>query len=128
MLRSRSPSDFFAAQSDLLRDEMQAMIESGSRLSEISARIASDAARAFGEQFEGGEGSRVPANAAASSAKADAEDKAAGRRAGPLEPDLSAGTAGRASVTRPAPLQRGPTFRGTVSARLGDGPVARRLA
>jgi len=56
VLRSRSPSDFFAAQSDLLRDEVQAMIDSGSRLSEISARIASDAARAFGEHFEGGEG------------------------------------------------------------------------
>lgn len=56
VLRSRSPSDFFAAQSDLLRDEMQAMIDFGSRLSEISARIASDAARAFGEHFEGGEG------------------------------------------------------------------------
>jgi phasin family protein len=53
VLRSRSPSDFFAAQSDLLRDEMQAMIDSGSRLSEVSARIASDAARAFGEHFEG---------------------------------------------------------------------------
>ena len=55
VLRSRSPSDFFAAQSDLLRDEVQAMIDSGSRLSEVSARIASDAARAFGEHFEGGE-------------------------------------------------------------------------
>ena len=52
VLRSRSPSDFFAAQSDLLRDEMQAMIDSGSRLSEVSARIASDAARAFGEHFQ----------------------------------------------------------------------------
>lgn len=55
MMRSRSPGDFFAAQSDLLRDEVQAMIDSGSRLSEVSARIASDAARAFGGQFEGGE-------------------------------------------------------------------------
>lgn len=55
MMRSRSPGDFFAAQSDLLRDEVQAMIDSGSRLSEVSARIASDAARVFGEQVEGGE-------------------------------------------------------------------------
>jgi phasin family protein len=55
VLRSRSPSDFFAAQSDLLRNEMQAMIDSGSRLSEVSARIANDAARAFGEHYEGGE-------------------------------------------------------------------------
>ena len=54
MMRLRSPGDFFAAQSDLLRDEVQAMIDSGSRLSEVSARIASDAARAFGEHFEGG--------------------------------------------------------------------------
>ena len=53
MMRLRSPGDFFAAQSDLLRDEVQAMIDSGSRLSEVSARIASDAARAFGEHFEG---------------------------------------------------------------------------
>lgn len=55
MMRSRSPGDFFAAQGELLRDEVQAMIDSGSRLSEVSARIASDAARAFGQQFEGGE-------------------------------------------------------------------------
>lgn len=53
LMRSRSPGDFFAAQGDLLRDEMQAMIDTGSRMSELSARIASDAARAFGEQFEG---------------------------------------------------------------------------
>ena len=55
LLRSRSPDDFFAAQSELLRDEMQAMIDSGSRLSEVSARIASDAARAFGDHSEGGD-------------------------------------------------------------------------
>ena len=55
MMRSRSPSDFFAAQTEMLRDEVQVFIDSGSRLSEVSARIASDAARAFGEQFEGGE-------------------------------------------------------------------------
>jgi phasin family protein len=53
LMRSRSPGDFFAAQGDLLRDEMQAMIDTGSRMSELSARIASDAARAFGERFEG---------------------------------------------------------------------------
>ncbi len=57
LMRSRSPTDFFAAQSELLRDEVQAIIDTGSRMSEISARIASDAARAFGEQMEGqGEG------------------------------------------------------------------------
>ena len=53
LMRSRSPGDFFAAQGDLLRDEMQAMIDTGSRMSELSARIASDAARAFGDRFEG---------------------------------------------------------------------------
>lgn len=53
LMRSRSPTDFFAAQSELLRDEVQAMIDTGSRMSEVSARIASDAARAFGEQMEG---------------------------------------------------------------------------
>lgn len=53
LMRSRSPGDFFAAQSELLRDEVQAMIDTGSRMSEVSARIASDAARAFGEQMEG---------------------------------------------------------------------------
>jgi phasin family protein len=61
LMRSRSPDDFFAAQSELLRDKMQAMVDSGSRLSEVSARIASDAARAFGDHSEGGdagEGSR----------------------------------------------------------------------
>ena len=56
LMRSRSPGDFFAAQSELLRDEVQAMIDTGSRMSEVSARIASDAARAFGEQLEEGEG------------------------------------------------------------------------
>ncbi len=56
LMRSRSPGDFFAAQTELLRDEMQAIIDTGSRMSEVSARIASDAARAFGEQIEGGEG------------------------------------------------------------------------
>jgi hypothetical protein len=56
LMRSRSPGDFFAAQSELLRDEVQAIIDTGSRMSEVSARIASDAARAFGEQIEGGEG------------------------------------------------------------------------
>jgi phasin family protein len=61
LMRSRSPDDFFAAQSELLRDKMQAMVDSGSRLSEVSARIASDAARAFRDHSEGGdagEGSR----------------------------------------------------------------------
>jgi hypothetical protein len=53
LMRSRSPGDFFAAQSELLRDEVQAIIDTGSRMSEVSARIASDAARAFGEQMEG---------------------------------------------------------------------------
>jgi hypothetical protein len=53
LMRSRSPGDFFAAQGDLLRDEVQAIIDTGSRMSELSARIASDAARAFGERFEG---------------------------------------------------------------------------
>jgi hypothetical protein len=53
LMRSRSPGDFFAAQSELLRDEVQAIIDTGSRMSEVSARIASDAARAFGEQTEG---------------------------------------------------------------------------
>jgi hypothetical protein len=53
LMRSRSPGDFFAAQSELLRDEVQAIIDTGSRMSEVSARIASDAARAFGEQIEG---------------------------------------------------------------------------
>jgi hypothetical protein len=58
LMRSRSPGDFFAAQTELLRDEMQAIFDTGSRMSEVSARIASDAARAFGEQLEGpgGEG------------------------------------------------------------------------
>jgi phasin family protein len=56
LMRSRSPGDFFAAQTELLRDEVQAMIDTGSRMSEVSARIASDAARAFGEQLEEGEG------------------------------------------------------------------------
>jgi phasin family protein len=56
LMRSRSPGDFFAAQTELLRDEMQAIIDTGSRMSEVSARIASDAARAFGEQIEEGEG------------------------------------------------------------------------
>jgi hypothetical protein len=56
LMRSRSPGDFFAAQTELLRDEMQAIIDTGSRMSEVSARIASDAARAFGEQLEEGEG------------------------------------------------------------------------
>jgi len=57
MMRSRSPGDFLAAQTDLIREEMQAFIDSGSRISEVSARIASDAARAFGERYgevEGG--------------------------------------------------------------------------
>jgi hypothetical protein len=52
LMRSRSPGDFFAAQSELLRDEVQAFIDTGSRMSEVSARIASDAARAFGEHIE----------------------------------------------------------------------------
>lgn len=56
LMRSRSPGDFFAARSELLRDKVQAIIDTGSRMSEVSARIASDAARAFGEQIEGGEG------------------------------------------------------------------------
>jgi hypothetical protein len=55
LMRSRSPGDFFTAQSELLRDKMQAMIDSGSRLSEVSARIASDASHAFGAHFEGGD-------------------------------------------------------------------------
>ena len=68
LMRSRSPGDFFAAQGDLLRDEMQAMIDTGSRMSELSARIASDAARAFGEQYEGqgqdqGQGGNGPGGA-----------------------------------------------------------------
>ncbi|MCI0431421.1 MAG: phasin family protein [Rhodospirillales bacterium] len=66
LMRSRSPSDFFAAQSDLLRDEVQAMIDSGSRLSEVSARIASDAARVFGEQFENRLGGGQPGQRAQS--------------------------------------------------------------
>ena len=56
LMRSRSPGDFLAARSELLRDEVQAIIDTGSRMSEVSARIASEAARAFGEQIEGGEG------------------------------------------------------------------------
>lgn len=56
LMRSRSPGDFFGAQSELLRDKVQAIIDTGSRMSEVSARIASEAARVFGEQIEGGEG------------------------------------------------------------------------
>ena len=56
IIRSRSPGDFFAARSELLRDKVQAIIDTGSRMSEVSARIASEAARAFGEQMEGGQG------------------------------------------------------------------------
>jgi hypothetical protein len=56
LMRSRSPGDFFAARSELLRDKVQAIIDTGSRMSEVSARIASEAARAFGDRIEGGEG------------------------------------------------------------------------
>jgi hypothetical protein len=56
LMRSSSPGDFFGAQSELLRDKVRAIIDTGSRMSEVSARIASDAARAFGEQIDGGEG------------------------------------------------------------------------
>ncbi|HYD31276.1 MAG TPA: phasin family protein [Azospirillaceae bacterium] len=44
MMRSRSVHDFMAAQSDLMRDEMETLLQSSVKISEMSARVANDAA------------------------------------------------------------------------------------
>ena len=59
LLRCRSASDLFQAHSELIKEEMQVLMDGGSRLSELSVRIANDAAKAFGDRF-GGDGTGKP--------------------------------------------------------------------
>jgi hypothetical protein len=82
MMRSRSPGDFLAAQTDLIREEMQAFIDSGSRISEVSARIASDAARAFGERYGEGDGGMRHGGAPQQGGRATQRSSLAGPSAG----------------------------------------------
>ena len=50
LARSRSLHDFVAVQSDLVRDNLQQVIETNRRVAELSARVAEDAARSIQAQ------------------------------------------------------------------------------
>src|SRR3546814_19823509 len=49
-MRSRTINDLLAAQSDLLKSDFQTLIDSSVRISELSARVANDAANKINER------------------------------------------------------------------------------
>ncbi len=52
LMRSRTPQDMMKAQADLLRDNLESMLQSGKQLAETSARIADEARRKMSEGME----------------------------------------------------------------------------
>jgi hypothetical protein len=52
MMRSRSVQDFYSAQSDLMKDELQLWLHRSVRISEVSAKVAADAARRINERHD----------------------------------------------------------------------------
>ena len=54
MMRSRSPSDFVASQAHAFRDNMEALIDSGRRISEIALRTADKASREIARNLKPG--------------------------------------------------------------------------
>lgn len=53
MMRSRSVQDLYAAQSDMIKDEMALLLNRSVKISELSARTANDAVRRLNARAEG---------------------------------------------------------------------------
>lgn len=53
MMRSRSVQDFYGAQSALVKDEVEMLLNRSVKLSELSAKVANDAVRRMNERTQG---------------------------------------------------------------------------
>lgn len=53
MMRSRSVQDFYAAQSEMVKDEVELLLNRSVKVSELSARTANDAVRRLNARTEG---------------------------------------------------------------------------
>jgi hypothetical protein len=53
MMRSRSVQDFYGAQSALVKDEVEMLLNRSVKLSELSAKVANDAVRRMNERNQG---------------------------------------------------------------------------
>ena len=53
MMRSRSAQDFYAAQSSMVKDEVELLLNRSVKISELSAKTANDAVQRLNERAEG---------------------------------------------------------------------------
>src|SRR3954471_12246296 len=55
IMRARTPQDLMTAQRELMKAEVQVMLNSGVRISEATLRVASDAVRSIAERTKQGD-------------------------------------------------------------------------